>query len=129
MITIIRQETILHLGYKHVNWSLKTRKLLFPPTPNLKFELPPTRNPNASQWNIGCVGSQTQNLCVSHLHVFFGVLISFALGSQREPRFQLNMGFNLNVTSVILRVGSRIPASAWKAMDGELRPCHFYSNT
>ena len=35
-------------------WYLKTRKLALPPTPNLKFALPPTRNPNESEWNIGC---------------------------------------------------------------------------
>ena len=39
-------------------WYLKTRK----------FALPPTPNPNASQWNIGCIGSLGL------------LLISFALG-------------------------------------------------
>ena len=29
----------------------------FYPTPNLKFALPPTPIPDASQWNIGGVGS------------------------------------------------------------------------
>ena len=28
-----------------------------PPTSNLKFALAPMPNPDASQWNIGCVGS------------------------------------------------------------------------
>ena len=46
-------------------WYLK------PPTPNLKFALPPTRNRNASQWNIGCVGPQTQISCVGHVHFIF----------------------------------------------------------
>ena len=32
-------------------WYLKT----------LKFALPPTQIPNESQWNIGCIGSPTQN--------------------------------------------------------------------
>ena len=41
-----------------------------------------TRNPNASQWNIGCFGSQTQISHVGHVHFFFLVLISFALGTQ-----------------------------------------------
>ena len=31
----------------------------------------PKQNPNASQWNIGCVGSQTQISCVGHVHFFF----------------------------------------------------------
>ena len=44
----------------------------------------PTQNPNASQWNIGCVGSQTQNFRVGHVHFMFFVLISFAFGTQRE---------------------------------------------
>ena len=52
----------------------------------------PTRNPNASQWNIGCIGSQKQNSGFGHVHFMCFVLISFALGSQREPLFQWNMG-------------------------------------
>ena len=28
---------------------------------------------DASQWNIGCVGSQTQIYCVGHVHFFFFV--------------------------------------------------------
>ena len=32
----------------------------FYPTQNLKVAFYPTRNPNASQWNIGCVGCQRQ---------------------------------------------------------------------
>ena len=64
-----------------------------PPTPNLKFALAPTPNPDASQWNIGSVGSLALGLCVGHVHFFFLVLISFALGSQRKPSFQWNMSF------------------------------------
>ena len=41
----------------------------------------PTQNPNASQWNIGCVGFQTQISCVGNVHFMFFVLTSFALGS------------------------------------------------
>ena len=55
-------------------WYLKTLKLALPPTRNLKFAFHPTRHPNASQWNIGCVGSPTQNFGVGHVHfTFFGV--------------------------------------------------------
>ena len=43
----------------------------------LKFALPPMRNPKGSQWNIGCVGPQTQN---SHVHFILLVSISFAFG-------------------------------------------------
>ena len=62
----------------------------------LKFAFPLTQNPNASQWNIGCVGSQLAlGLCVGHVHFIFFVLISFALGSRRKRSFQWNMGFKL----------------------------------
>ena len=52
-----------------------------------------TQNPNASQWNIGCVGFQMQNFCVGHVHFMFFVLISFAFGGQHKPIIQWNMGF------------------------------------
>ena len=49
------------------------------PMRNLKFAFYPTRNPNASHWNIGCVGSQciilalamyiSCFLCLFHLHL------------------------------------------------------------
>ena len=58
-----------------------------------KICITPTPNPNASQWNIGCVGYQTQNFRIGHVHFMFFVLISFAFGGQRKPRFQWNMGF------------------------------------
>ena len=32
------------------------------------FSRHPTQNPNASQWNIGCIGFQPQNFCVDHVH-------------------------------------------------------------
>ena len=51
-----------------------------------------TPTPDASQWNIGCVGSLALGLCVGHVHFIFFVLISFALGSRRKPSFQWNMG-------------------------------------
>ena len=63
-------------------------------TGNLKFAFYPTRNPNASQWNIGCVGSLALGLCIGHVHFIFFVLISFALGSRRKHSFQWNMGLS-----------------------------------
>ena len=33
--------------------------------PNLKFALAPTPNPDASQWNIGCIGSQRKMLALA----------------------------------------------------------------
>ena len=62
----------------------------------LKFAFPPTQNPNASQWNIGCVGSLALGLCVGHVHFIFFVLISFALGSRRKRSFQWNMGLSVS---------------------------------
>ena len=74
-------------------WYLKTLKNVFPPTPNLKFSLPPTRTPKTSQWNIGCIWSPTQNVRVGNVHFIFWVLISF--GGQRKPSFQWNMGLRM----------------------------------
>ena len=66
--------------------------------PQCKFEnlRHPMQNPNASQWNIGCVGFQTQKSCVGHVPFMFFVLISFAFGGQRKPSFQWNMGLSVN---------------------------------
>ena len=72
----------------------------FHPTQNLKVAFYLTRNSNASQWNIGCVGSLALGLCVGHVHFIFFVLISFALGSRRKRSFQWNMGFILTGMAV-----------------------------
>ena len=64
----------------------------FYPTPKPKFAFYPTPKPNASQWNIGCIGSLALGLCVGHIHFIFWVLISFALGSRRKRSFQWNIG-------------------------------------
>ena len=53
------------------------------------------RTPNASQWNIGCVGSPGIGACVGHVDFMMFVSISFALGSQHKCSFQWNMGFTL----------------------------------
>ena len=66
----------------------KNVKICVTPAQILKFGLPPTQNSNASQWNIGCIGSQTQHFRVGHVHFFFFVSISFVLG----PAFQWNTG-------------------------------------
>ena len=50
-------------------WYLKKRKkIVLLPLPNLKFALPPMRNPNVSQWNIGCDESPMQDFHVGHVH-------------------------------------------------------------
>ena len=58
-------------------WYLKMLKFALPPTRNIKFALLSTQNPNASQWNIGCVRSPMQNSRVGHVHVFHVCLCSF----------------------------------------------------
>ena len=55
------------------------------------FSRHPMQNPNASQWNIGCVGFQTQNFRVGHVHFMFFVLISFAFGGQ-QTQFPVEYG-------------------------------------
>ena len=57
----------------------KSLNLHYPRRQNLNFAFHPKRNPNASQWNIGCVGS-----C--------GVGAGIA-GGQRKCSFQWNMDF------------------------------------
>ena len=59
----------------------KNVKICITLTPNLKFALPPTRNPNASLWKIGGIGSPTQNVRVGHVEFMWFVSFSFALGS------------------------------------------------
>ena len=78
-----------HVGIFCVTWRTS---FTFHRTRNLKVAFYPTRNPNASQWNIGCVGSLALGLCVGHVHFIFFVLISFAMGSRRKRSFQWNMG-------------------------------------
>ena len=66
----------------------------------LKVTFNLTRNPNASQWNIGCVGSLALGLCIGHVHFKFCVLISFALGSRGKCTFQWNMGFSVTEKAI-----------------------------
>ena len=51
-------------------------------TPNAKHEIcvTPTQTPNASQWNIVCVGFPGVGSHGGHVHLIFFVSISFALG-------------------------------------------------
>ena len=65
------------------------------PTPNLKFVLAPTPNPDASQWNIAGVGSQCKILALACIfHVFCVDFICVC--TQREPNFRWNMGFSVS---------------------------------
>ena len=49
----------------HTQFVGDTLKFASPPTPNLKFASSPTPTPYASQWNIGCVGSQRKMLALA----------------------------------------------------------------
>ena len=73
--------------------------LALPPTPfpdaNPKICVTPTPTFDASQWNIGSVGSLALGLCIGHVHFIFFVLISFASDTRRKPVFQWNMGFSI----------------------------------
>ena len=66
----------------------------------LKFVLPPTPTPDASQWNIGGVGSSGIGAGVGHVHFMLFMSISFASGTQRKPVFWWNMGL------MIIKVGT-----------------------
>ena len=69
-------------------------KICVSPDANInKFVSLPTQNPNASEWNIGCVGSLALGCCIGHVHFIIFVLISFASDTRRKPVFQWNMGF------------------------------------
>ena len=68
------------------------------------FSRHPTQNPNASRWKIGCVGLQTQNSCVGHVHFILFVSISFALGGQPKHSFSVEYGLKGRAKSVSLGV-------------------------
>ena len=62
-------------------------------TPNMN-----TKNcvtPNANRWNIGRVGSPTQNSRIGHVDFMLFVFISFALVTQHKTSLQWNMGFKI----------------------------------
>ena len=71
-------------------------KICVTPTRILKFALPPTQIPNASQSNIGCVGFPGIGGGVGHVHFMLFVSILFA--SQRERSFQWNMNLSLRLS-------------------------------
>ena len=60
----------------------------------ISFALATQREPHF-HWNIGCVGSLTQIVCIGHVHFMLFMSISFASGTQRKPVFQWNMGLSV----------------------------------
>ena len=77
--------------YQHVGifWRYPRRQS---PTPTLKFALPPTPTPDASQWNIAGVGSQRKMLVLA-MYISFFCVDFICVCTQREPNFRWNMGF------------------------------------
>ena len=99
----------------------KLVKFASPPTQNLKFALPPTPTPDASQWNLGGIGSSGIGhvyfmyiTCIFHVYFMYiscCLCIIFPVGyakiSRRKGRFQWNMGFRgLHITH--LNVHSKV---------------------
>ena len=62
-------------------------------------------SPNASQWNIGCVGSPTQKSCVGYVHFMFLVLIS----TQFPVEYGLYPELPLLVGHKVGKVGKAFP--------------------
>ena len=52
---------------------------------------PPTQTRNANQWNVGCVGSPTQNLGVGHVHLIFVYVYFIRVGSRFSVEYGLNV--------------------------------------
>ena len=79
---------ILRWRYQHVGifWCYLKLKFALAPTQNLKFALAPTPTPDASQWNIGGVGSSG----VGHVYfmyiscIFHVVCASFSVLATRK---------------------------------------------
>ena len=67
----------------------KNAKICGTPTPNLKFALPQTPNPSASQWNIGCIGSPMQNFRIGHVYFFFFCVDLIRIGSRFSVKYGL----------------------------------------
>ena len=63
------------------------------PQPTQSDSQSPNVRPNASWWNIVCVGFHRVGAGVGHVDFMLFVSISFALGIQSEPVFWWNMGF------------------------------------
>ena len=78
-------------GYQHVGIlePKRTIKFALPLTGDLKFAFDPTRNPNSSQWNKGCVGSPTQNSGVGHVHFTFFCVNFIRVGSRFSVEYGL----------------------------------------
>ena len=67
-------------------------------TRNLKVAFYPTRNPNASQWNIGCVGCQ-RKVFASGMYISFFCVHFICVGQPTQTRFLVEYGLQLMICS------------------------------
>ena len=82
-------------------------KFAFPPTQNIKFAFPPTQNRNASQWNIGCVGSLALGLCVGYVCTFHIFCVDFiCVGKPTQTQFSVEYGLKSAVSAYFVRAAS-----------------------
>ena len=56
------------------------------------FSRHPTQNPNACQWNIGCVGFQMQNFHVGHVHFMFFCVDFICVWWPTQTQFPVEYG-------------------------------------
>ena len=97
--------------------------LALPPTPNLKFALPPTPTPDASQWNIGGVGSSgVGHVYFMYISCIFHVVCASFSALATQPSFQWNMGLKGHNTQ---HSGQRIRFQIY-IIEYDLRLCIFY---
>ena len=93
----------------------KIFKFALPPTQIFKFALPPTRNPNMSQWNIGCVGFQTQICLIGHVHFFLFCVDIICIGSHFSVEYGLKcMGWWFIACLTLSPTGSRVEGCAFQ---------------
>ena len=59
---------------------------------NANFSRHPTQNPNASQWNIGCVGYQMQISCVGNVHLMFFCVDFICVWYPTQTQFPVEYG-------------------------------------
>ena len=84
--------------YQHVGifWRYPRRQS---PTPTLKFALPPTPTPDASQWNIAGVGSQRKMLALAMYISFFLCRFHLRLHPTRT-QFPVEYGLKCMLTNL-----------------------------
>ena len=86
----------------------------FYPMRNLKVAFYPTRNPNASQWNIGCVGCQ-RNIFALSMYISCYCVDFICVGHPTQTRFFVEYGlYTLSTlgTHLLAPGGTTTPCSS-----------------